>query len=247
MNIDQAVVLDQVQIAEDVFKLDLKSSLLDKLLPGKFINVKIRNFSLRRPISICSIEEDFFTVIYKAVGDGTRELSTYKKGDKLEILGPLGRFFSIHEDLDRVLLIGGGLGVPPLYEVAKRYRALGKEVVAVLGFRSRMDVFLEAEFKALGVETFVATDDGSYGFKGNVLSLISEKNIDIDFVYTVGPKPMLRAVQEKYQKGYLSLEERMACGVGLCMGCVCKDKANKDKHYRICKEGPVFELGKVEI
>lgn len=242
-----ALVISNEKIAKDVFRLVLESDLAKELLPGHFVNIQIEGHFLRRPISISSIGENHFTIIYKVIGSGTKRLSEYQKGQFINVLGSLGRFFSIHEDLERVLLIGGGVGVPPLYEVAKRYRQLDKEVVAVLGFRSSEDLFLKEEFRALGVKVFISTDDGSEGFHGNVIDCIKENNIDIDFVYCVGPKPMLKACQDNYEKGYISLEELMACGMGACMGCVCKDKNTEGKYYRVCKEGPVFEIGKVII
>lgn len=247
MIIENALVLDNSNIAKNVYLMKLKSSITDNIKPGQFINIKISNNYLRRPISVSSIDNDNISIIYKLIGRGTEDLSKIEKGDKLEIMGPLGRFFSIHEDLDEVLLIGGGVGIPPLYEVAKRYHDLDKKIVVVLGFRSKEEVFLEEEFRALTKDIYIATDDGTYGFKGNAIDLINHLEIDTNFVYSVGPKPMLRSVQKKYDKGYISLEERMACGVGLCMGCVCKDKNIKDKSYRVCKEGPVFEIGKVVI
>ena len=247
MIIDNALVLDNFKIAKDTYLMKIQASFQKDIKPGQFVNIRISGHYLRRPISVSSIEDDHFTIIYKIVGEGTRDLAKVQKGQKIDVMGSLGRFFSIHEDLDQVLLVGGGVGIPPLYEVAKRYKKLGKRLVVVLGFRSKEEVFLEEEFKKLSPETYVATDDGSYGFKGNVIDLIDDKKIDIDFVYSVGPRPMLRALQERYDKGYVSLEERMACGVGLCMGCVCKDKNNPEKSYRVCKEGPVFEIGKVVI
>lgn len=247
VKIENAKVLANSLIAKDVYKMILETSIAEEIKVGQFINIKIRDHFLRRPISVASIDGQRLTIVYKSVGRGTEELSTYKAGEGLEIMGPLGRFFSLHEELDQVLIVGGGLGVPPLFELAKQYLDLGKKVKVVLGFRSAEDVFFESDFRELGAEVYVATDDGSYGFKGNVLELVAKEGIDIDFVYAVGPKPMLRAIQEKYSKGYISLEERMACGVGLCMGCVCKDKNIEGKSYRVCKEGPVFEIGKVII
>ncbi|MDO5027541.1 MAG: dihydroorotate dehydrogenase electron transfer subunit [Tissierellia bacterium] len=247
MIIENALVIDNFKIAKDTFLMKLQPSFLKEIRPGQFINIKIDKHYLRRPISVASIEEDHLVIIYKLVGQGTKDLSQVKKGQRLEVMGPLGRFFSIHEDLDQVLIVGGGVGIPPLYEVAKNYQKLDKRLVVVLGFRSKEEVFFEEEFKKLTKECYIATDDGSYGFKGNVLDLIDSLKLDIDLIYSVGPKPMLRALQERYDKGYISLEERMACGVGLCMGCVCKDKNIADKTYRVCKEGPVFEIGKVEI
>lgn len=246
MNKDQALILEHKEIADKVFKMRLRTGLSREAKAGQFINIKIREFSLRRPISICSIEENEIVIVYKAVGHGTEELSKYEEGQSLDILGPLGNSFPIHEDQDHILLIGGGLGLPPLYQLAKEYINLGKEVTAILAFRSARDVFLKEDFEALGAKTLVATDDGSMGSKGNAMDLAQSLDGDF-FVYSVGPKPLLKRVQEEYKDGYISLEERMACGVGLCMACVCKDKENPDKIYRICKEGPVFDLGRVEL
>lgn len=242
-----ALIRSNEKIAKDVFRMVLESDLSSELLPGHFVNIQVEGHFLRRPVSVSSIDAGSFTIIYKVIGSGTETISKYKSGENINLIGALGRFFSIHEDLDRVLLIGGGVGVPPLYEVAKRYRVLDKEVVAVLGFRSQEDVFLKEEFEALGVKVFISTDDGRAGYHGNVIDCIKENGIDIDYVYCVGPKPMLKACQENYEKGYVSLEERMACGMGACMGCVCKDRNQEGKYYRVCKEGPVFEIGKVII
>lgn len=245
---DQAFILDHREIADQVFKMTLKTELTEYAKAGQFINIKIRDHSLRRPLSLSSInkENDTLVIIYKVIGQGTRDLSQYNEGENLDILGPLGSFFPVLKDKEQILLIGGGLGLPPLYQLAKEYARLGKEVTAILGFRSKKDVFLKKDFEDLGVRTLVATDDGSLGFKGTALDLA--RTLDQNpFVYAVGPKALLRGIQEEYKEGYLSLEERMACGVGLCMACVCKDKTNPDKNYRICKEGPVFNLGRVEI
>ena len=244
---ENSTILENVNIAKDVFRMKLTSANTDKLRPGQFINIKIDGLFLRRPISLCQIEDGVITIIYKVFGQGTKKLSSYKEGDLINIHLNLGNGFVINPKLERILLIGGGVGVPPLYELAKRYRQAGKEVVAVLGFRSKDEVFLEEELKALGLKVYVATDDGSYGHQGNVISLIDACGIDIDFVYSVGPKAVLKAVQDKYQKGFISLEERMGCGMGACMGCVCHDSKDQTKHYRVCKEGPVFELGKVVL
>lgn len=242
---EDVLILENKCIADDVYKMTLKSKNSHLLNAGQFVNLKIRNFYLKRPISVCEVGSESFTIIYKIFGDGTKELSHYKANEKITINLPLGNGFKIHKELKQVLLIGGGVGVPPLYELAKQYTNLGVETVAVLGFRSKGDVFLEDEFRNLGVSTFIATDDGSYGFHGNVLSLIKEKDINIDFAYAVGPKPMLKAVQNAFKKGYISLEERTGCGFGACMGCVCKDKDGNS--YRVCYEGPVFEMGKVVL
>ena len=244
---EDILILENKDIANGVYKMTLNSKNSPLLIPGQFINIKIKNFYLKRPISVCEIQNDKFVIIYKVFGDGTKELSSYKTGEYLTINLPLGNGFTIHNELKKVLLIGGGVGVPPLFELAKRYVSLGTEVVAVLGFRSKGDVFLESEFVNLGVKTYIATDDGSYGFYGNVLNLIKEKDINTDFIYAVGPKLMLKAVQDSFSKGYISLEERMGCGFGACMGCVCKDAKDLSKHYKICTDGPVFEIGKVML
>lgn len=244
---ENVLILENKKIAKDVYRMVLKSDNTDKLLPGQFINIKVKDNFLRRPISLCSIEPGKLSIIYKIQGIGTDKLSSYRVNEMLNIHLQLGNGFNVNKNLDEVLLIGGGVGVPPLYELAKRYRKIGTRVIGVLGYRSSEDVFLESEFKDLGVETYVATDDGSYGFHGNVIELIESENIKTDFVYSVGPKPLLKAVSDIYSKGFISLEERMGCGIGACMGCVCHGGKDPSKYYRVCKEGPVFEIGKVEI
>ncbi len=234
-------------IASDTYKMVIESAYTKDIKPGQFMNLKVNGFILRRPISINSIEDDSYTIIYKVVGDGTQALSTMQSLDRIDVLGPLGSDFPLHEDKDQFLLVGGGVGVPPLYEVAKRYKAMQKDVVVVLGFNDKDAVFYEAEFKALGCPVYIATMDGSYGVKGTVLDAITQYEITNDFLYSCGPMPMLRALENAYTKGYTSFEARMACGIGACMGCVCKDKTDSDIYYRICKEGPVFEVGKVGL
>ena len=236
-------------IAKNIVAMDIEYEGEKKIQPGQFVNIKIKEFFLRRPISIADAEDDHFTIVFRIVGEGTEALSDYTKGDVVEYTCPTGRFFEIKEDEERVLLIGGGLGVPPLYLVAKRYRELGKTVTCALGFRNYNDVFYEDRFLDLGCQVYVATDDGSYGFKGSVIDMIDQRRLHLygGLVYVVGPKQMLRDCQEKFDKGFISMEERMGCGMGACMGCVCKDKNDPDKYYRVCKEGPVFNIGQVEI
>lgn len=247
MRIDQGTIQSNTCIALDTYKMVISSTLGQLMQPGQFVNIKIDGYTLRRPISISNIEEDSYTIIYKVVGDGTAKLSEMKEGATLDVLGPLGSPFPIHEEQDHILIVGGGVGVPPLYEVAKRYRKLNKEVSVVLGFNDVNSVFYEEEFKALGCSVAIATMDGSYGVKGTVLDAIKEHNITNDFLYSCGPMPMLRALENTYTKGYTSFESRMACGIGACMGCVCKDKKDSEIYYRICKEGPVFPIGKVGL
>lgn len=232
-------------IAKDTYKMVIFCEKTSDIKPGQFVNIKIDGFSLRRPISVCSIDSNSYTIIYKTFGECTKKMSKMKEGQIIDIMGYLGSSFPILKNEDEILIIGGGVGVPPLYEVAKRYRKLGKIVNVVLGFNDKESVFLKNEFSKLGCNIYVATMDGSLGFKGNVIELIESFSLD-GFVYACGPDIMLKAVESKFNKGYISKESRMACGVGVCMACVCKSKKNKDEYFRICKEGPVFEIGMVE-
>ncbi len=239
-------ILSNEKIAKDTFKMVIEAKMTSEMKAGQFVNVKCDGYFLNRPISISSVEEGQFVIVYKVVGDGTRILSNKQANENIEIFGPLGSFYPIHEELDEVLAIGGGVGVPPLYELAKQYRQLNKKVNVVLGFNDADSVFYEEAFKALGCNVVIATMDGSYGVKGTVMDAIKEANITCDFTYSCGPIPMLRAIEANYSKGYMSFEARMACGIGACMACVAKDKKEENMYHRICKEGPVFEIGKVE-
>ncbi|NBK96956.1 MAG: dihydroorotate dehydrogenase electron transfer subunit [Erysipelotrichia bacterium] len=247
MREDKGIVIKNELIALDTYQMVISSTLSEEMKPGQFVNIKVDGYTLRRPISISSIDENTYTIVYKVVGDGTKKLSQVKVQDTLDVIGALGNPFPIHEEIDHILIVGGGVGVPPLYEVAKRYRMLHKDVEVVLGFNEQASVFYEQAFKDLGCHVSVATIDGSYGIKGTVLDAIKEHHITNDFLYSCGPMPMLKALEEVYTKGYTSFEARMACGIGACMGCVCKDKKDHEIYYRICKEGPVFEIGKVGL
>lgn len=247
MKVEKSRIEENTCIALDTYKMVLHSQLGKEMQPGQFINIKVNGFTLRRPISISSIEDERYTIVYKVVGEGTKVLSSMKTGAKIDVLGPLGTGFPIHEEQDCILIVGGGVGVPPLYEVAKRYRQLNKNVEVVLGFNDAQSIFYEDEFVQLGCNVSIATMDGSYGTKGTVLDAIKAKSIQNDFIYSCGPMPMLRALEANYTKGYTSFEARMACGIGACMGCVCKDKEDGELYYRICKEGPVFPIGKVGL
>lgn len=243
--INNCEIISNIEIAKDTFEMEIAFKNSEIIKPGQFINIKVPGFMLRRPISISSVEKDSIKIIYKILGKGTLEMSKFEKGMMIDILGPLGNPFTIHEDKDEILIIGGGVGVPPLYEVAKIYRKLNKKVVVALGFNDYKSIFLAKAFEELGCEVFVSTMDGSFGEKGNVIEMIEKYNLD-GFVYSCGPEIMLKAVENKFKDGYVSYESRMACGIGTCMGCVCKDKKDPGKYYRICKEGPVFEIGVVE-
>lgn len=241
------VILENQELAKDTYKMIIRSSCVKDMKPGQFVNIKVEGYMLRRPISISAIHKDSFTIVYKVVGDGTKKLATMPVNQTIEIFGPLGSSYPMDITEEEVLIIGGGVGVPPLYELAKQYRQLHKNVIVVLGFNDSASVFYEEEFKALGCETYVATMDGSYGTCGTVMDAIAKHHITCDFVCSCGPRPMLKAIEAKYTKGYMSFEARMACGMGACMACVARDKKEENMYHRICKEGPVFPIGKVEF
>lgn len=234
-------VISNEKIAKNTYKMILSGNTEDGR-PGQFVNIKIDGFFLRRPISVCDIEENTLTLIYKTVGAGTDKLSKTEKGEKLDILAFLGNGYDLSKSGEAPLLIGGGVGVPPLFLLAKKLVKEGKKPTAILGFNSADEIFLKDEFEALGVKTFIATADGSVGTRGFVTDVM--KNTDgYTYFYTCGPEPMLRAVyNESKTDGEFSFEERMGCGFGACVGCTCKTKyGNK----RICRDGPV--LSKEEI
>lgn len=234
-------VISNEKIAKNTYKIILSGN-TDGGRPGQFVNIKIDGFFLRRPISVCDIEENTLTLIYKTVGAGTDKLSKTEKGEKLNILAFLGNGYDLSKSGEAPLLIGGGVGVPPLFLLAKKLVKEGKKPTAILGFNSADEIFLKDEFEAIGVKTFIATADGSVGTRGFVTDVM--KNTDIyTYFYTCGPEPMLRAVYgESKTDGEFSFEERMGCGFGACVGCTCKTKyGNK----RICRDGPV--LSKEEI
>ena len=231
-------VNDNRAIAQDIYKMTLSGDTSAITRPGQFVNIQIDGFYLRRPISVCDRTEGELTLIYKVVGKGTEVMAQMKKGTTLDILTGLGNGYDVTKSGDRPLLIGGGVGVPPLYLLAKELTSMGKQVTAVLGFRSEKDVFLKDELEALGVRVFITTEDGSMGKKGFVTDAFAEVG-DYTYTYLCGPEPMLRAVyRASVTSGQYSFEERMGCGFGACMGCSCKTiYGNK----RICKDGPVLE------
>ncbi len=207
--------------------------------PGQFVNIELDGFYLRRPISICDYDDRTITLIYKVVGSGTEVMSRMTAGAKLDLLTGLGNGFDPAVECRRPLLVGGGVGVPPLYRLAKELSARGREVTVALGFNTAAEIFYEDEFRALGAKVFVSTADGSKGTKGFVTDAIRENAVEFDYFYACGPMPMLRALCECCgQSGQLSFEERMGCGFGACMGCSCKTLAG---NKRICKDGPVMK------
>ena len=207
--------------------------------PGQFVNIELDGFYLRRPISICDYDDRTITLIYKVVGSGTEVMSRMTAGAKLDLLTGLGNGFDPAVECRRPLLVGGGVGVPPLYRLAKELSARGREVTVALGFNTAAEIFYEDEFRTLGAKVFVSTADGSKGTKGFVTDAIRENAVEFDYFYACGPMPMLRALCECCeQNGELSFEERMGCGFGACMGCSCKTHAG---NKRICKDGPVMK------
>ncbi|RIY38845.1 dihydroorotate dehydrogenase electron transfer subunit [Psittacicella gerlachiana] len=241
-----ATIISQELIAKDIYRLRVHSpTLVEKMqTPGQFVNIRIgtgNEFVLRRPISICEINQDEheFVMIYRAQGAGTKALAKTSAGSEIDILGPLGQGYDLEclAPGQTALIVGGGIGVPPLYELAKRFQAKGIKTIHVLGFNSQADVFYEQEFNALG-PTYICTADGSYGHQGFVTQ-ITEKLTGYHAYFACGPLAMLKALASQLTcPGYISLEERMACGIGACYACVCKDKQGEIK--RVCYDGPVF-------
>ncbi|MCR5611307.1 MAG: dihydroorotate dehydrogenase electron transfer subunit [Clostridiales bacterium] len=204
--------------------------------PGQFVEIKLDGLYLRRPISVCDCENGYLTIIYKVVGSGTEQMTGLKEGDRLDVLTCLGNGYDLAAAGDRPLLIGGGVGVPPMYLLAKELIKQGKEVSVILGFNTRDEVFFEDEFASLGCSVTVTTADGSYGVRGFVTDALPD---NASYFYACGPKPMLRALSERTDiPGEFSLEERMGCGFGACMGCSVMTKSGAK---RVCKDGPVFK------
>ena len=224
-------------IAERTYYMTLEGDTSAITAPGQFVNIKLDGFFLRRPISVCDCEDGKLTIIYKVVGNGTEKMSELCTEEELDILCGLGNGYDTSKSGDCPVLIGGGVGVPPMYMLCKKLISEGKNVSVILGFNSEKEVFGVEEFEATGAKVYVATVDGSVGTKGFVTDVL--KDIDYTYFYTCGPMPMFRAIEGIAKtSGQYSFEERMGCGFGACMGCSCKTKyGNK----RICKDGPVLE------
>ena len=229
-------IKSNICLAPSIFKMIIEGDTGALTMPGQFVNIKIDGLYLRRPISVCDYSDTEITLIYKVVGEGTEIMSQMRDGDTLDVLVGLGNGFDISKCQNTALLIGGGVGIPPLYKLCKDLIGEGKNVKVILGFNTKSEIFYEDEFKALGAEVFVTTVDGSYGIKGFVTNAM---DCDYDYFYTCGPLPMFKAIENTAKtSGQYSFEERMGCGFGACMGCSCKTKyGNK----RICKDGPVLE------
>ena len=233
-------VRENLPLTNSVYKMKLSGNLGSVTAPGQFVNFRLDGLYLRRPISVCDCEDGILTVIYKVVGKGTALMAGMKEGNVIDTLTGLGNGYDITLSGSHPLLIGGGVGVPPLYMLAKKLISAGKEVEVILGFNTAEEVFLENEFKELGCKVSVTTADGSYGIKGFVTGAIKS---GYTHFYTCGPEPMLTAVYKACETdGQFSFEERMGCGFGACMGCSCKTITG---YKRICKDGPVMKKGEI--
>lgn len=225
-----------VALTDSVYRMVMSGDTSAITGAGQFVNVKLDGQYLRRPISICDYDENTLTLIYKVVGIGTEKMSAMTAGEKLNILTGLGNGYDLSLSGDAPLLVGGGVGVPPLYKLCKLLKAEGKKVTVILGFNTKSEIFAEKDFAEIADKVIVTTVDGSYGVKGFVTNALAE--VDYTYVYTCGPLPMLKALAGATEtSGQYSLEERMGCGFGACMGCSCKTLLG---NKRICKEGPVF-------
>ena len=248
------VITGQKKLASDIYSITIKTAAAGEAKAGQFLSLFCSDGSrmLPRPISICEIdrEREILRLVYRVVGSGTAYFATLDEGDEIELIGPLGNGFPHERESKKALLIGGGLGVPPMLQLAKE---LGSGSVTVLGYRD--ETFLSDDFEATGSKIYYATERGNVGTKGTVIDAIRENDLTADVIYTCGPKPMLAAVKafaiEKDIRCYVSMEERMACGIGACLGCVCKTTGKNDhtkvENARVCVEGPVFDAGEVML
>ena len=229
-------IIQNTPLTESVYKMVLAGDTSAITAPGQFVNIKLDGLFLRRPISVCDYDESTLTIIYKVVGKGTQAMSAMTAGQKLDILTGLGNGYDLSLAGHKPVLLGGGVGVPPMYNLAKKLVAQGKTVTVILGFNTKDEIFYEEAFKELGCAVTVTTVDGSYGTKGFVTDALPDS---YTYFYTCGPEPMLKAVyRATTTSGQMSFEERMGCGFGACMGCSCKTLTG---YKRICKEGPVMK------
>ena len=230
-------ILENKPLTKDVYRMVLEGDTSAITASGQFVNIQLDGLFLRRPISVCDWDEKTLTIVYKVVGKGTEAMAAMAPGKELDILTGLGNGYDLTLSGDKPVLLGGGVGVPPMYNLARKLVAQGKTVTVILGFNTKSEVFYEEEFKALGCTVIVATADGSHGVKGFATTPLAE--IDYTYFYTCGPEPMLKAVYRATKTtGQMSFEERMGCGYGACMGCSCKTLTG---YKRICKEGPVMK------
>ena len=230
-------ILSNKPLTKDIWEMKLEGETSHITAPGQFINIQLDGFYLRRPISICDYYDKTITIIYKVVGHGTEAMAKLEEGNCLDVLCGLGNGFDTAKCGKKTVLIGGGVGVPPMFNLCKKLLSEGKEVTVILGFNTKEEIFYEEEFKALGANVCFSTVDGSYGTKGFVTDIL--KDLEYDYFCTCGPMPMFRAIEKiAATSGQYSFEERMGCGFGACMGCSCKTKYG---YKRICRDGPVLE------
>lgn len=230
-------ITENTRLTTDVYKMKLSGDVSEITSSGQFVNIKLNGLYLRRPISVCDCENGVLTLVYKTVGKGTAQMAAMAAGEELDVLTGLGNGYNTALSGENPVLLGGGVGVPPLYLLAKKLIADGKKVSVILGFNTESEIFFEEEFKMLGADVTVTTVDGSYGTKGFVTDALKDR--DYSYFYTCGPEPMLKAVYKATAtSGQFSFEERMGCGFGACMGCSCKTVTG---YKRICKDGPVLE------
>lgn len=230
-------IVSNKALTENVFQMVLQGDTTAITAPGQFVNIQLEGLYLRRPISVCNLDGDKLTIVYKAVGKGTEQMSRMQSGAKLDVLTGLGNGYDLSLSGDKPVLLGGGVGVPPMYLLAKKLLEQGEKVSVILGFNTKSEIFYEEEFKKLGCHITVTTVDGSYGTKGFVTTALEA--MDYTYFYTCGPEPMLKAVYKASStSGQMSFEKRMGCGFGACMGCSCKTITG---YKRICKEGPVMK------
>lgn len=230
-------------LTQSVYEMTLKGDTSAITRPGQFVELSLEGLFLRRPISVCNYDEGLMTLIYKVVGKGTAQMAALPVGTKIDTLTGLGNGFNDAVECKSALLVGGGVGVPPLYRLARNLIGQGKSVTVVLGFNTASEIFYREQFEALGAQVVVATADGSCGVKGFVTDAIAQNNIVADYFYSCGPLPMLRALTTALDiPGEISLEERMGCGFGICMGCSIQTASGPK---RVCKEGPVFRKEEV--
>lgn len=229
-----------IKVGKDIFLMTLTGDTKEIKNPGEFINITIPNYYLRRPISVCRYDENHVDILYKVLGRGTKDLSDFKEGFELDVLVGLGNGFQVKENI-KPLLIGGGIGIAPLFALAESFNKIGIKPTLVYGARNKDDIVLLDTLKQL-CDVFVCTDDGSLGFKGNVIEFIKQSNIEFDYYYSCGPLKMLEFLSKAYPNGCVSLEARMGCGFGACMGCSIETTKGPQ---RVCKEGPVFEASEV--
>ena len=230
-------IVSNEALTDCVYKMVLAGDTSAITAAGQFVNIQLDGMFLRRPISVCDYDAENLTIVYKVVGKGTEAMSKMAPGAKLDILTGLGNGYDLSLSGDKPVLLGGGVGVPPMYNLAKKLLAEGKDVTVILGFNTKSEIFYEEQFKALGAKVIVATADGSHGVKGFATTPLAE--LDYTYFYTCGPEPMLKAVYKATNtSGQMSFEERMGCGFGACMGCSCKTLTG---YKRICKDGPVMK------